>query len=185
MNNPGISIVAHGGGNGLSCPFCGGGGAGGAIKLIANSVVGGISGLNLSAMGGPGAPSGVIRIEALNVGSVISAPPFLQSTPGRLILPATPPPTIKVTSIGGMPVNANPFLFPDAQINTTAAIDVVIEARYVPQNTRPVVYIWSETGQDQVIPAPPLTGNSIALTTTTVQVPFQTGGSRGYVKATW
>ncbi len=107
------------------------------------------------------------------------------STPFSVLLPATPPGAIKVTSINGIPINANPFSFPDAQINSPNPVIVNVQAQYIPIGTVPKIIVFSETGPDQTVNCSPLQGASIQQTTCSAQITFPTGGSRGFVTATW
>jgi hypothetical protein len=83
-----------------------------------------------------------------------------------------------------MPINANPFTFPDAVINSTSPVTVSIEARFVPIGTVPTLTIFSETGGDQTIDCTPLIG-TLDQSNSTASITFPAGGSRGFVKATW
>ena len=183
--------MCGGGGNCVNNPTngaYGGGGAGGAVRLVAPTIdasggavyarfAKGVSGNNNTPN------DGKIRIEAatLGQGDFRGNPTF--GAPIPLILPTTPPPSIRVTKINGVVINANQFGF-DATINSTSPITVNIEAHYVPVGTVPKVIVFSETGPDQVITASALSGN-LSLSTATASITFPTGGSRGYVKATW
>jgi hypothetical protein len=184
------TINANGGSSGNSCNFSGGG-SGGAVRLVANTVNG--SGA-IQDVGSGGASccfypveagSGYVRLEAYqrNFTGNINGP-FAQSVPYSLALPATAPSSITVTSINGVAINANPFSFPDTTINTSSPVVINIQAQYIPPGTVPTLTIFSETGPDQVITASPLSG-TLQQSTSTVNITFPTGGSRGFVKATW
>jgi hypothetical protein len=181
-------IYANGGSGGSR----GCGGAGGAVRLVTNSLVaGGANGIQVQANGGTfckTAPQpGLARLEAN--GSTFSglgnngSGPVVTSLPFALNLPTVPPPVITVTSINGIPINANPFSFPDATINSTTPVPVVINATNVPSNATVTLYLLSDTAPNQSIPVT-LTGNS-TTSTATVPVTFASGGTRGFVKATW
>jgi hypothetical protein len=187
------SISANGasGGN-SSCGSnggCGGGGSGGAIRLMANTIV-----LNssvqasggLSSFGGSASP-GRIRFESFqftNPGSGGAGPVYSSSVPFAIALPATAPGSLKVTSVAGIPINANPFSFPDATINSSSPINVNIQAQFVPPGTVPKLIVFSETGADQTIVCTPLQG-TLQSSTSTASITLPPGGSRGFVKATW
>src|SRR5207249_3179898 len=106
------TITAAGGNGGSPCGGETPGGSGGAIRLIAptiNAVSGGI--LNVSG-GGYGGGAGRIRLEAFSIGGNFNPNgPLSTSTPFNLVVPATPPSSIKVvslvTSTGTIPINAN------------------------------------------------------------------------------
>jgi hypothetical protein len=101
--------------------------------------------------------------------------------PFALNLPTIPPPVITVTSINGVPINANPFSFPDTTINTSSPVPVVISATNVPVASTVTLYLLSDVQPNQNIPVT-LTGNNQS-SSATVQVTFPPGGSRGFVKA--
>jgi hypothetical protein len=188
--NGGSSISVRGGG-----PECfGGGGSGGAIRLVANTVTapsGTGTPPQLYATGaGYGAVSnGRIRVEAFtgnNSAAYINyngaAVSF--SVPFALALPATAPAVIKVTSINGIPINANPFSFPDAIINTNGPITLNVQAQYIPVGTIPKIYVYGESGPDQTITCSALAG-TLPLSTCSASIAFVVGGSHGFAKATW
>jgi hypothetical protein len=92
-----------------------------------------------------------------------------------------------VVSVGGKPVPLSPtgtFSAPDVQINATGATSVVIEARQVPPGTQVELHLFSENGNDQVVLSPPLNG-TMDTSTTTIQVTFPAGFTRGYPRAVW
>ena len=176
------------GGNGSNVGGCGG--AGGAVRLVANTIQGNSSyyiqvdgGASGGACKGNGAP-GLARLEANTItfgtGNFTGAA-GLYSVPFALNLPNVPLPVISVTSIAGKPVNANPFSFPDATIDTSSAVPVVITATNVPIASKVTLYVFSDGQPDQSIPVT-LSGNSTS-SAATVQVNFPPGGSRGFVKA--
>jgi hypothetical protein len=179
----------HGGGGDSLCGTCGGPGAGGAVRLVANTITGPGGTNAVLARGAHGNnPScgcdGRIRIETYS-GSLPTIPPAITSTPNPLTLPSTPPSTIIVTAVNGVPINANPFAFPDTTINTSSPVVINIEAHYVPLGTIPKVTIFSEAGPDLIVNASAGLAGTLAVSTTTATIPFPTGGSRGFVKATW
>jgi hypothetical protein len=178
------SIVAHGGNNGGNG---GGGGGGGAIRLVSNTIVNGGSADVTGGNGGPGGGGGggLARFESNNLGGLNVSGPTTRSTPFALNLPSVATPSIKVTSINGMPITSNPFSFPDITINSTAQVPIVVQATNVPIATAVVkIVVFSETGPDQVIAIGPLQGSDASSTATT-NITYPLGGSHGYVKATW
>jgi len=181
------TINADGGVCGGNCSAQGGGGgAGGAVRLVAPTISGNNGGSVVARGARANIPSsnGIIRFEGFSVGGINSSPAAIISTPLAVILPSTPPPTLKVTSINGVPINSNPFSFPDTTVNSSSPIVVSIEAHYIPLGTIPKVIVFSEVGPDQVVNASALSG-TLAVSTATANITFPTGGSRGYVKATW
>ncbi len=185
-------INARGGyGNARGC-----GGAGGAVRLVANSITwtNDYSGIYVDGNGGLGVQgscktypqSGFIRLEGNTVHSIdhISlSGPYVQSLPFALNLPTAPPPVITVASINGVAINANPFSFPDDTINSTTAVPVVINATNMPVNATVNLFLLSDTAANQSIPVT-LQGNTSA-SAATINVLFPSGGTRGFVKATW
>jgi hypothetical protein len=190
-----LSVTVNGsinanGGDGSSCNCYAAGGSGGAIRIAAPSISI-LPGSQVSALGGISRGSelrgsfGLIRLESfsLNLQGNLLGTPILTSTPYALNSPLTPPGAIRVTSVNGTPITENPFTFPDTTINSSAPVSVVIKAQYIPPGTIPTIYIFSETG-GQSVQAPALTG-TLQNSTSTLNITFPTGGSRGFVKAIW
>ena len=183
-------ILATGG----SAPINSCGGSGGAVRLVATSIVGAETyqinagaGGNTSYCSQP-ATVGLVRLESISLTGFTSAGAgivgsVLTSLPFALNLPTSPPPTIAVSSINGVTVNANPFSFPDATINTNALVSVVVQATNMPITATVNIYLLSDSGANQAIPVT-LTGTT-ASSTGTVQIKFPGNGTRGFVKATW
>jgi hypothetical protein len=177
-------IFAYGGNGGdRGC-----GGSGGAVRLVANTIaVGSQYGIQVQTGGGSNchtAPTnGLARIEAFTTsfssGQVNG--PSIFSVPFALNLPTTALPVISVTSIGGITINANPFSFPDATINSSSPVPVVITATNVPLTSTVTMYLLSDGGANQSIPVT-LTGTTQS-STATVNVTFPSVGTRGFVKA--
>jgi hypothetical protein len=166
----------------------GGGGSGGAIRLVSNTIVG--SGY-AQAVGGVGrnyGTNGVVRLEGFSISSSISVQGTQEySSPFPLLLPSAGPPSAKVISINGTSITPTPSIFPDITINTTSAVDVVIQTQNIPTTATITLTILDENGvADTVVQAPPLGGcNSSNVCTTTAQVMFPFGASRGLTRVTW
>ena len=47
----------------------------------------------------------------------------------------------------GIPINANPFSFPDATINSSTPVTVNVQAQFIPIGTIPKIIVMSETGR--------------------------------------
>jgi hypothetical protein len=185
------TMNSNGGSAGATDGYQAGGGSGGGIRLVSNTITGAGT---LTAKGGAACPTcggtsggpGTVRLEAYtntftgtingNVG---------RSTPYQLLLPTAGQSTIQVTSINGTPINANPFQFPDIEINTGSPVPVVIGATQIPIGTGSTVTVtlFTETG-DQTITGCQLAG-TLSSSTCTVQIAFPGGGTWGLVKATW
>lgn len=186
-------MTANGGSGGpnAQCNYAAGG-SGGAIRLVANTIIGSgtltaAGGSSLpGSSGGPTGYSGRVRLEAnsISFGGGTPGTNVSESNPLLLILPSTPPASVLVASVGDTPITENPFSFPDITINNSSSIAVVITAQQVPVGTVPTLFIFSEKG-DQVLPCTGGLQGTLATSTCTVSIPFPFGGSRGFVKAAW
>src|SRR5262249_9222689 len=128
---------------------------------------------------------GLIRLEANTISADTNriGPTLVTSLPFQLNLPTAPPPVITIASINGITVNANPFSFPDSTINSPTPVPVVVNATNLPTNATVTIYLLSDTSANQAIPVT-LAGTT-ASSSGTAQVTFPSGGTRGFVKATW
>jgi hypothetical protein len=197
----GGTINANGGTPGSAgSADAGGAGSGGAIRLIAPAITDVATGdsncqpfghphgrLQVSNSSGTASSNGIIRLEAFNLnvdtGDGCPGAPIV-STPFNVALPATSPSQLTVTSINGISINANPFSFPDAVINSSGPVTVNVQAQYIPVGIVPNIIVTSESGSVQTVACSPLQG-TLQLSTCTASITFSTGGSRGFVKATW
>jgi len=204
-------IRANGGTPGsLNSGFAGGAGSGGAIRLIAPVISDNVPGdsacqpfgsqhgaLQAGSLLPGGTNGGVIRLEAFDLTHVDLADcviggfrspagpaTVITSTPFNVAPPATPAGALKVTSINGIAINANPFSFPDAVINSSAPVTVNVQAQFIPVGIVPQIIVTSENGTTQTVSCTPLQG-TFQQSTCTASILFPTGGSRGFVKATW
>lgn len=171
-----------------------GGGSGGAIRLVAPSVT--ISGALITAGDaggcGPGSGSihGVLRVEAFNAATTTYNLPvgsFYRATPNGLYLTPLLNPSLRVVSVGGVPVATSPtgtFTVPDVTVNSSAPLPVAIEASNVPIGTIVTLTIFTENAPDQIIQSTPLAG-SVALSTASAAVTLPTGFSKGFLRATF
>ena len=184
-------VIAANGGSGAPCDTRAGGGAGGAIRLMAITLsgTGTLSAAGASGGCGTGAAStGRIRLEAFQhnfTGSINTA--FSRSSPAQTFVPTTPPPLARVVSIAGVPVPSKPngtFETPDVTFNDGTAVNVAIEAWFVPPGTIVKVHVFSENGADQIVNATPLQG-TLTQSTATASIVFPPGFSRGFVRAVW
>jgi len=189
----GTAITAAGGNGGNSCTSVPGG-SGGAVRLVAPT-------MSLSRAvplidvrgGGFGGGDGIVRLEAFTISSngtlpIIVGGRLITSPPFMVVPPTVPPSALKVTSlvVGGVtiPINANPFSFPDATINSSTPVTVNVQAQFIPIGTIPKIIVMSETGTDQTVNCAALQG-TLQQSTCSASITFPTGGSRGFVKATW
>jgi hypothetical protein len=209
---PGGGVRANGGegGSAFACQGstpCGGGGSGGAVRLIAPAVSilgdfinnanprGAVSAYGGGGFGtgfgfGTGGSLGKVRLETFTPPGAINfdaflGQPVIVTTPFSTVVPSTPPSSIKVTTINGVPINANPFSFPDTTINSSVPVIVNVQAQFIPIGTVPKIIVMSEIGPDQTVNcSAPLQG-TLQQSTCNALITFPTGGSRGFVKATW
>ena len=193
-------ILADGGGGGAGTGTCpalgsrgfGGAGAGGAIRIVTPRISGSGTLAARGASGACGAGSeggkGRIRLEAFSHEYSFSTPStnLSQGAPVSLFLPSAPS-SVRVVSIAGVPVPANPsgsFELPDVTIQEGAATIVEIEARNVPPGTAVSLHLFSLGGDDQVVESEPLAGTP-EISTTTASVVFPPGFTRGFARAVW
>jgi hypothetical protein len=195
-------ILANGGyaHNGFGgCYAVGGPGAGGAIRMAAPLIqgggrleVGGTSNACGRCDGGYAvfcSASGRVRLEAYqrNWSFVIPYGTYTIGVPYKSFVPTTPPPSIRVVSVAGIPVSSDAtgsFTPPDITFNSTTPVPVVVEARYVPLGTTPTLLLMSLETADQILTMPAVAG-TLQQSTTTMQVTFPPSFTRGYVRAKW
>jgi hypothetical protein len=157
---------ANGGGN----PTLVAGGSGGALRLVANQILG--SGL-LAALGGNSgwpAGNGRIRLEANSVANGITVNP---STVGvapanpPVIFPTTNAPTVTVLSVAGLAAPADPkaIMSPntgadDLAIAATSAVTIQLQTMNFPTNGTVNVYIKPLYSAQSILPAAFVSGNT-------------------------
>ena len=187
------AIRANGGGGGAHLNqifFGGGGGSGGSIRLIAPEIYGGGA---IQALGGNGTDKGGngskgrIRIEGFRITLTAPTDPSAsQATPGPIFLPPALQP-VKVTSVGGVAVPANPtggFFPADLAINEAGLTTVELAAQGIPPGTVVQLTMWSETGGRMTVDTDPLVG-TLESSTTSVDISIPSGFSRFFVQAEW
>lgn len=136
--------VQANGGNGAQPNYQGGGGSGGGIRLVCDTLQGtGVA----SAVGGPINPYtgglGRIRIERVNNSNTIAVTPDPSIVPlapsdTALLWPPSDAPQVKIVSIGGQNIGADPrasfgTFGPDAAVPQAATTDVLVETTNVEQ----------------------------------------------------
>jgi len=86
-----------------------------------------------------------------------------------------------------VPVTPNPATFPDITINTTSAVPVVIQTHNIPTTASINLTILDENGVADTVMQAPSIGNCDQnnVCTTTVNVVFPFGASRGLTKVSW
>ena len=170
----------------------GGSGSSGAIRLVAPTISQTRGGDGPCLNGGTLAAA-VQRIEAFNFTSDPSLGNCVTvktSNPINVVTPSIPPSALKVvslvTSSGTIPINANPFSFPDAVINTSSPVTVNVQAQYIPTGTVPKIIVFSDSGAaDQSVLCSAGLQGTLAQSTCSASITFAIGGNRGFVKATW
>lgn len=180
-------IVSVGGTAGANA----GRGSGGAVRLVAPSVVG--TGVidTLDADGQPYAGgAGRVRIESLNrsfggtVEGAFRSVTLNPATPLGLTLGRA---RLRVTNIGGVAIPAMPtgtFAVPDAVINSASPVTVTLTASAVPLGTTATIHLINESDYEQTVVTTPLAGTlGSSSATATVTIPH--GYTRGFAIATW
>ena len=145
---PNGTIFARGGdGGSRGCE-----GAGGAVRLVANSIIGSNNQyVYVDYSAGSACKTtpqyGLVRFEtnSLTYSYNYVSGPHVTSLPFQLNLPTVPFHVITVSSINGIAINANPFSFPDATINTAQPVPVVVL-------NRPMFGVgWQPTTQSSIL----------------------------------
>jgi len=182
------TISANGGNAGATCRA--GGGSGGAIRLVAPLIDG--SGF-LSAKGGqPDGGDGRVRLEAFTnyfTGN-LNETPASTGKPFGLFLPPSPPASVRVVSVDGIPIAAyrvDSSRIPKIllnRLNRSVPVTIGIEAKFIPPGTVVELEFFSEDGTGQLVSATPLAG-TLERSTATVSVALVNGASVGYVRANW
>ena len=190
------SILATGGEAGDTSCNCtsnssgSGAGAGGGIRLVTPVLRG--SGLLVVQPGfgffGAAAAGGTVRLEAFQnlSGLFADGGTTFRASPTALAL--APHAALRVASVGGIAVPASPtgfFTVPDVVINTASPVPVNLEAQNIPVGTTVRLFVFSESGPDLIVDTPGLVQGPGNLLTTTVNVTFPTGYSRGFAKASY
>lgn len=163
-------IEARGGASNNGYP---GRGSGGSIRLIANTISGAFTSLDVS--GGSGSPGGAggagrVRIEAYTVeGTIGAVPDFSYAAPGSVFSAVTP--SLKISSINGVAAPAQPtglFNTPDVTLPTTTAnpATVALQASNIPVGTVIVVRVTPQFGALSSANSTPLSGTTAASTAT-------------------
>lgn len=173
----------------------GGGGSGGAIRIVAPvvdgdgefSVGGSANGLCSYCATGSG---GRIRLETFDyqfTGTQSGSGDMVLSTPGVIDMPETAP-TLRVVSVNGVPVPANPrgyFDPADLRIDATEAVPFEIEAPNVPLGTVVDLSMVSEVGETTTFSVMLEGKNAQGIPVATVHAGVPHGFSRLYIQADW
>ncbi len=183
------TITAEGGDAGDAI-YDGGGGSGGALRIIAPLIDGSgslFAGRGNGKNNGGHGSHGRIRLEAFrhDFNGTVN-PPLTLSTPGRVFLPTEVTP-IRITHIGGVAVPENPvggFNPADVTINASGETILEIEARGIPVGVIPVIELVTSSGNTVVATSSPLVG-SVLTSTATATVTIPSGFSQFTVQADW
>ena len=186
-------IYAQGGsgvlkGVGLAQNVASGCASGGAIRLIANSIVTNGAQLDVRSICAAGTFAGGfgrVRIETFQLTgnfSVLGGAPFSQALPQK-VLPDNASPSVRIVSIGGAGVPATPqatyFNVPDVTLNPTLAnpITVALQANNVPLGTALAISVVTEgVATRTTFNSTPLAG-TLAASTATASVTLPPGTS--------
>jgi len=163
-----INGYAHAnGGNGYSggCGFLAAYGSGGALRLIANEVVG------AGAVEANGRYPGRIRIEAHSGSPSLAVnPPTVAAPPVPLLIwPAANAPTLRVVSIDGQNAPTDPRANvsssgPDLTTTTSGTNRIVLETANFPVGGTVNVYIKPRNGPQSILPATFVSGDEALAT---------------------
>ncbi len=196
VNNVGAnSITAAGGNSPAPGWYCGVGGSGGAIRLIASEVSGPGG---LWAKGGedcngcPRGGDGRIKVEAFTIrltGSV--APAYSNSLPNPVFPPSNAP-VLRATMVKDQPVPADPRakldgLAPngaDVTIADSNTVTIQIAASNIPPGTTVNVRVVPTSGESFTVVSTSLTG-TLESSTATAQVTFPRGFCAVQLRANW
>jgi hypothetical protein len=183
------SILARGAG--VSCPanLCGGYGAGGAIRLAANTITGGLA-LNVSG-GLSSAGAGYISIEAFDTTgfspSISPSNAVVSTIAPRQAVP-TNAPQLRIVSVAGINAptyvsgsfNGADIVLPTAQ---TGPVTVALAANNIPLTTAVQVTVIPPNGASTTVQSGALTGTQ-SSSTATASVTLPNGTSLIYATAT-
>jgi len=147
------------------------GGSGGAIRIIANQVVGTgiIEAVGLQVNGVYGDP-GRIRLEANTIANGITINPSTVGVPPAnppVIFPATNAPTVTIVSVAGLtaPTDPKAIMSPntggdDLTIAATSAVNIILQTQNFPTNGTVNVYIKPRNSAQSVLVAAFVSGNT-------------------------
>jgi hypothetical protein len=187
------TINANGGAGGKvsgSIAGCQGGtGAGGAIHLVAPTIIGNGSLTAYQPYFGSSYGAGIIRFSTTtNSFTGNTDPAFIQSA---LYLPPAnstlPLPSLTITQVNGVavPVEAGgQILNPDVVISAAGAATVNLAASNIPLGTVVSLRVTAQTGPDTIISCAALAG-TVAASTATCSATFPFAVSIADVRATW
>lgn len=141
-----------------------GSGSGGAIRIVADTLTGGGS-LN-ARPGNMGTGVGRVRLEANVLGtyfSISSDPDYSPQNPlgaeGAVIWPPAPEPAVRIATVNGQAVTADPRMSPEALmggdlvVSATTEIPVTLAATNVPTNATVTVRVVLGAGDAYTVPA--------------------------------
>jgi hypothetical protein len=167
-----------------------GGGSGGSIRLMSPR----ISGSSVleargggSCNGGGTGSVGRIRLEAFTLSVTGQVNPAPSTSPPGLVFPPASAPSVRILSIGGVAVPANPtasFIAPDVTLDNAATVTIQLAGSKVPVGTIVHLTLTPETGAIVNVDSTPLAG-TFDSSTATASVTIPHGFSRFSVQASW
>jgi hypothetical protein len=146
-----------------------GGGSGGAIRVVADTLAGGGS---MSAFGSLGyAGNGRIRLETnVLTYSNQTSPAYSLQLPlgpeGVVIWPPAPEPTVRIATVNGQPVTADPRMNPaalvggDLTISATSSVPVTVAAANVPTSATVTIRVGLGAADAYTVPATFVSGDA-------------------------
>ena len=155
-----LNGTCHSTGGDGQCCWSAYGGSGGAIRLVANQILGSGSITALNGYGGNS--SGRIRIEGNTVSSNLFVNPSVgtvQPANPPVIFPATNGPTVSIVSVGGVSAPADPKgrvdlnVDEDLTLSVTNAVTIQLQTANFPTNGVVNVYIKPRNAQQTVVQA--------------------------------
>ena len=147
------------------------GGAGGAIRLIANQVSGAGSLQALATVGRPAAGKGRIRIETPSISQSLDInPPTVAvqpSNPVEIVAPATAP-AARLLSFAGTSAPTEPLAGlgnsgTDLVLTNSTPIDLLIETRNMPTNSQVLAILRAKNNYTDATRFPSIVGNSASF----------------------
>lgn len=168
----------------------GGGGSGGAVRLLAPTISGAGS---ITAVGGSNQSfggAGRIRFESIShqyTGVIQGVSTFATLVQNTTILPSADTTALLITSISGQTLPATvkgSFISPDLTLTEPGNVTFDIQARHIPLGTVVKVEIYNETDGLIAVDSTPLEG-VLAESTATATTAVPSGLSRVHVRAKW
>jgi hypothetical protein len=175
-----IPAIRANGGSGGSGYWNGGGGSGGAVRIVAQTIAGNAPVRATSPYASTGAGgNGRIRLEAYNLTHTGATTPFTITSYPQAVFPAAGQPTLGIASVGGIAPPAAPkgnYLdAPDVVLPSTISnpVEVALAASNLPLGTVIQVTVTPQSGSRSTVNSTGLAG-SIASSTATASITLLT-----------